>query len=182
MKADQRVYHHRGWKGCALHTISFIFNIARTSTKNKICSTKHASSICSHLGARIEQCKYLFGNEACARATNNAPQKTTTPQRKEFGEGLKSLITREICALSELRAVYGSVRCAIDVHFFWKFCVRWLLSARFGLELIQQKQRKKRRLKQFSNNIPKSNANSCTDFSPFNLRPFWITENYLWFT
>lgn len=82
MKADHRIYHHRGWKGCALHTISFIFNIARTSTKN-INETRLFNMLSSR--SRIKQCKYLFGNGACPCHEEWAKKNNTTTKGIQRG-------------------------------------------------------------------------------------------------
>lgn len=114
-----RVYHHRGWKGCALHTIIFIFNIAHThkqrEKKNMLDETRLFNMLPVHL--LTYQTMQIPIQEWGVRAT----RKKTPKQQKEFSEGLKSLITREICALR-----IKSVCRAIAEHFFSQFCVHWL--------------------------------------------------------
>lgn len=154
-----RVYHlhHCRRKGCALHTIIFIIQYR---TRNMLEKTRLFNA---HVYQT--QYKYLFGNEACARIKRENRRKKKTYAERNLTEGLKSLITRKICALKiksdeSCRAIWEQCLESIDVH--WLF---WLVLIPTKKNCMQRTSHEKRP-KQFSNNIP----NWC-----YNSIAIWIT-------
>lgn len=145
-----RVYHYRWWKGCALHTIIFIFNISRTQTKNMLDETRLLNTL--SLIAHVSNNANTYLEMKRARIwLKEKKRKKHQQYRKEFSEGLKSLITREICAL-KIKSVWR----AIAEHFFSQFCIHWLFPPAFIRPETYRKTATKKKpetiFKQHSNN------------------------------